>query len=76
MEFLFATNLNINEADAVYKVYFDQEKYMFRPDTNDKSLPGFSFKREHDKWHDQESLAPRIKMQAINVLEKYLLAQH
>ena len=29
MEFLFATNLNINDSDGVYKVYFDQEKYMF-----------------------------------------------
>ena len=76
MEFLFATNLNINEADAVYKVYFDQEKYMFRPDTHDKSLATFSFKREHDEWHNQEPLASQIKMQAINALEKYLLAQH
>ena len=76
MEFLFATSLNMNEADTAYNVYFDQEKYIFRPDTNDKSLPAFSFKREHDEWHDQEPLVPQIKLQAINVLEKYLLAQH
>lgn len=76
MEFLFATNLNINDSDGVYKVYFDHEKYMFQPDTNDNSLPAFSFKREHDEWHNQEPLTSQIKKQAINVLEKYLLAQH
>ena len=76
MDSLFATNLKINEADAAYKVYFDNEKYIFRPDANDKSLPAFSFKREHDEWHNQEPLASQIKMQAITVLEKYLLAQH
>ena len=56
-----------------YQVFFDQEKYMFRPDANDKSLLGFSFKREHDEWHDQEPLAPQLKKQAIDALENTCL---
>jgi len=76
MEFLFAPNLNINEADAAYKVYFDQEKYLFQPDEDDRSLPAFSFKREYDEWHNQEPISSQLKTQAINALENYLLAQH
>ena len=76
MELLFKANVSIDHNDAAHQVFFDQEKYMFRPDANDKSLPGFSFKREHDEWHEQEPLAPQLKKQSIDALEKYLLAQH
>ncbi len=76
MEFLFTTTLTTNKVDAEYQVYFDQEKYMFLPDANDKNLSSFSFKREHDEWHDQNKVAPQLKQQAIGALEKYLLAQH
>ena len=76
MEVLFTTNLSVNDKNAVYHVVFDQEKYTFLPEAKDKELPSFSFKREHDEWHDQELLSPQIKKQAINALENYLLAQH
>ena len=76
MEFLFTTSLSIDEADAVYEVYFDKEQYVFLPGANDKELSSFSFKREHDEWQEQEQLSPELKTQAINALENYLLAQH
>ena len=76
METLFTTNIGVNDTTAVYQVVFDQDKYIFMPQQKDNKLPSFSFKREHDEWHDQELLSPQIKKQAINALEKYLLAQH
>lgn len=76
MENLFSTNLSVNDKNAVYNVVFDDEKYIFLPESKDKALPSFSFKRQHDEWLDQELLSPEIKTQAVNALEKYLLAQH
>ena len=76
MEFLFTANLSVEEVDAVFEVYFDKEQYVFLPGANDKELPSFSFKREHDEWHEQEQISPQLKTQAINALENYLLAQH
>ena len=76
MEFLFTTSLSIDEADAVYEVYFDKAQYVFLPGANDKESSSFSFKREHDEWHEQDQLSPELKAQAINALENYLLAQH
>ncbi len=76
MENLFSTNISVNDKNAVYNVVFDEEKYVFLPETKDKELPSFSFKRENDEWHDQELLAPDLKKQAVNALENYLLAQH
>ena len=76
MENLFSTNLSVNDKNAVYNVVFDDEKYIFLPESEDKALPSFSFKRQHDEWLDQELLSPEIKTQAVSALEKYLLAQH
>ena len=76
MDFLFTATLSANEVDAAYQVYFNQEKYMFLPDTNDKNLSSFSLKREHDEWHDEDLPSPQLRKQAINALEEYLLAQH
>jgi hypothetical protein len=76
MESLFSTNIKTYDKNVVYQVYFDQEKYIFSPDEKDNQLPSFSFKREHDEWHDMQPLPPELKMQAINALENYLLAQH
>jgi hypothetical protein len=76
MEALFSTNISVNDKNAVYQVYFDHDKYVFLPEATDNELPSFSFKREHDEWHDQELIAPRLKIQAINALENYLLKQH
>ncbi len=38
MEILFTANLNIDEADAAYEVYFEKEQYVFLPGENDKEL--------------------------------------
>lgn len=76
MENLFSTNISVNEKNGVYNVVFEDDKYVFLPEANDKELPSFSFKRENDEWHDQELVAPELKNQAVNALENYLLSQH
>jgi hypothetical protein len=76
MENLFSTNLSVNNKNVSYHVFFNEEKYSFEPEGKDEHFPSFSFKREHDEWHEQETVTPQLKQQAINALEKYLLAQH
>jgi hypothetical protein len=76
MEHLFSTNLAVNGENVVYHVVFDHEKYIFTPEVENRSLPSFSFIREHDEWHDGSQLSPDIKKQALEALEKYLLKQH
>lgn len=76
MEDLFSTNIAVNNENVNYRVIFDNEKYVFLSEADNKSFPSFSFRREHDEWLDQELLPPDIKKQAINALEKYLLKQH
>jgi hypothetical protein len=76
MENLFSTNLSVNNKNVSYHVFFNEEKYSFEPERKDEQFPSFSFKREHDEWHEQETIPPGVKQQAINALEKYLLAQH
>ena len=75
MEDLFSTSLAVNNQKVSYRVVFDQEKYVFRPE-GDASFPSFSFRREHDEWHNQELADPQLKKQAIDALENYLLRQH
>ncbi|MFL5788368.1 MAG: hypothetical protein ACJ748_09970 [Flavisolibacter sp.] len=74
MEDLFSTVLDVNKATVRYNVSFHQDKYIFQPSTT--GSPVFSFRREHDEWHEMEFLAPEVKAQAIDALEKYLLKQH
>ncbi|MEI6947507.1 hypothetical protein V9K67_09965 [Paraflavisolibacter sp. H34] len=76
MERLFSTHISINGRNAEYHVVFDHEKYIFQPEAQEGQLPTFSFIREHDEWHDQEPVAPAVKKQAVDQLEKYLLRQH
>jgi hypothetical protein len=76
MEDLFSTNIAVNNQNVVYRVVFDHEKYVFLSEADQKEFPSFSFRREHDQWLDQELLAPEIKTQAIDALERYLLKQH
>ena len=76
MENLFSTNIAINSQNIVYNVKFDKEKYVFLSEGNSPEFPSFSFRREHDEWIVQELLAPEIKSQAVDALEKYLLKQH
>jgi hypothetical protein len=76
MEDLFSTNIAVNNQNINYRVIFDQEKYVFLSEAQQREFPSFSFRREHDRWLDQELLPPEIKKQAVDALEKYLLKQH
>lgn len=76
MEDLFSTNIAVNNENVNYRVIFDNEKYVFLSEANNKAFPSFSFRRQHDEWLDQELLPPDIKDQAVDALEKYLLKQH
>jgi hypothetical protein len=76
MEDLFSTNIAVNNENVNYRVIFDNEKYVFLSEADNKAFRSFSFRREHDEWLDQELLPPDIKKQAVDALEKYLLKQH
>jgi len=76
MEDLFSTQIAVNNENVSYRVIFDNEKYVFLSEAGNKSFPSFSFRREHDKWLDQELLPPDLKSQAVDALERYLLKQH
>lgn len=75
MENLFSTNLTVNNHNVNYRVIFENEKYVFIPEAENKEFSRFSFKRQHDQWVGQEPLPTEIKDQAIDALEKYLLKQ-
>ena len=76
MEDLFSTNIAVNNQNVNYRVIFDNEKYVFLSEADNKAFPSFSFRRNHDQWQDQELLPPDIRKQAIDALERYLLKQH
>ena len=76
MEDLFSANIAVNKENINYRVVFDNDKYVFLSEADNKAFPSFSFRREHDEWLDQELLPANIKKQAVNALEKYLLKQH
>jgi hypothetical protein len=76
MEDLFSTNITINNESIRYHVVFDHENYIFHLESDNKSFPDFSLKRAHDEWHEQGSLLPEIKQQAVDALERYLMKQH
>jgi|SRR5215204_2228212 len=76
MEDLFSTNLAVNNQNTAYRVVFDHDRYVFFSEDKQSVVPSFSFRREHDEWVEEEMLAPEIKQQAIDALEKYLLKQH
>lgn len=76
MEDLFSTNIAVNNENVNYRVIFDNEKYVFLSEANNKAFPSFSFRRQHDEWLNQELLPPDIKARAVDALEKYLLKQH
>jgi hypothetical protein len=76
VEDLFSTNIAVNNENVNYHVIFDNEKYVFLSEANNKAFSSFSFRREHDEWLDQELLPTDVKQQAVDALEKYLLKQH
>lgn len=73
MEDLFSTHIAVNNKNIAYHVIFDHDEYVFRPADNAQE---FSFKREHDEWHNQGPIDAEVRKQAIDALEKYLLRQH
>jgi hypothetical protein len=72
MEYLFTTHIGNNP----YRVVFDKEQYLFLPDADQKNISPFSFRREHDEWHEQELVPEEIRNEAVEALDKYLLKQH
>ncbi len=75
MEDLFSTQLSVNDRQVSYRVIFDHEQYIFRSD--EQGVPtAFSFRREHDEWHEQDPLPSDLRSQAIHALERYLMRQH
>jgi len=58
MEDLFSTNISVNNQNIIYRVIFDNDKYVFLSESDQHQFPSFSFRREHDEWLDQELLPP------------------
>ena len=50
MEDLFSTNIAVNNQNINYRVVFDDEKYVFLSEADQKEFPSFSFMRDHDEW--------------------------
>ena len=76
MEDLFKTKISVNNEPLSYRVVFEEEQYRFTAEAGNSPFSSFGLKRENDEWHEQESLPPEIKKQAVDALEKYLLQQH
>lgn len=76
MEDLFSTSLAIDNRSVPYRVHFDKEQYIFTAAEDGSPLPGFALRRSHDNWEEVGTLAPGIKQQATEALERYLLQQH
>lgn len=74
MEDLFWTTLSQNGKEAAYHIIFENEEYCFIP--KDSSLASYRFKREHDEWQAVDVNSEKIKDEAVEALEKYLLRQH
>lgn len=75
MERLYTTDLTVNGRKATYEVIFENDAYVFHPQSGDEHRV-FAVKREEDEWHPQGQLDDGIKEEAIASLEKYLLSQH
>jgi hypothetical protein len=76
MEHILDEHLKVNNKDVLYRVSFSNEEYHFVSNDPDASPHSFSFKREHNEWIPIGQIEPRIQIQAIAQLEKYLLSQH
>ena len=72
---LFSTNIAVNNQNINYRVIFEDDRYTFVSEADNKAFPTFSFKREHDEWLDQDLLPADIKSQATDALDNYLLRQ-
>ena len=74
MEDLFWTTLFIDGKEASYHIIFENEEYCFIP--KDSSLAKYKFIREHDEWHAADAASEKVKDDAVDALEKYLMRQH
>ena len=76
MDKLFSAHIKIDQQTIDYNVGFENESYIFFPAGEAQELPTFSFMRENDEWHEQQTTETGLKQQAIEALEAYLLSQH
>lgn len=76
MKKLFSLNLLLNDQNVAYEASFSNEQYDFTPKHNQQQSQAFAIKREGDEWHETTNIPEDLKRQAIDALDKYLLAQH
>ena len=74
MEDLFWTTLSLNGTAGEYHIIFEDEEYRFIP--KDSSVATYRFRREQDEWHAADEESEKVKDNAVDALEKYLLRQH
>ena len=74
MEDLFWTTLTVNGVKEDYHIIFENEMYCFLP--KDESFDKICYRREHDEWHATDEKSERLKNEAVDALEQYLLRQH
>ncbi|MDB5191905.1 MAG: hypothetical protein JWQ96_1468 [Segetibacter sp.] len=76
MENVFSTPIKVNNKEVLYHIIFEDEKYTFHADVEDAEIPSFSFHRENNQWIDEDCIDLKLRAQAAEALEKYLLSQH
>jgi len=75
MEHLFKTAMEVEGKQIPFEVVFDHERYIFQPGEGSQ-LGEFTLERTHDVWKDEGDLAPGLRQQAVDALERYLMKQH
>jgi len=75
MEHLFSTTMEVEGTQIPFEVVFDHERYIFQPGGG-SDLQEFALERTHDEWKDEGGIAPALRQQAVDALERYLMKQH
>jgi hypothetical protein len=76
MEDLFGTQLAVGNQDVTYRVYFEDERYVFQPLPASSLAPAFALIRASDTWKEEGAIPSSLKESAIEALQTYLLRQH
>jgi hypothetical protein len=76
MEKVYSFTMNVNGADVVYSVLFNNDVYNFIPEDIHVNAPTLQFKLENNTWIELQETDTDIKQQAISCLDQYLLSQH
>ena len=76
MEDLFATRLAVGNQDVTYRVYFEDERYVFQPLPAGSLAPAFALIRELDTWKEEGPIPSTLRESATEALQTYLLQQH